>query len=406
MALNKPKIVILGAGYGGLMTVTRLTKHVGPNDADITLVNKHNYHYETTWMHEASAGTLHHDRCRYQIKDVINQSRVNFVQDTVKAIKIDEKKVMLANGELQYDYLVIGLGAVPETFGIKGLKEFAFPIANINTSRVLREHIELQFATYNIEAEKRPDRLTIVVGGAGFTGIEFLGELAARVPELCKEYDVDRSLVRIICVEAAPTVLPGFDPELVDYAVHYLEENGVEFKIGTAVQECTAEGVTVGKKDEEPEQIKSQTVVWAAGVRGHPIVEEAGFENMRGRVKVNPDLRAPGHDNVFILGDSSLFINEDTDRPYPPTAQIAMQQGTTVAKNIAKLIKGGELEEFKPDIKGTVASLGEHNAVGVVYGRKLKGTPASFMKKVIDNRSLFLIGGLGLTLKKGKFKFF
>lgn len=155
---------------------------------------------------------------------------------------------MLANGELQYDYLVIGLGAVPETFGIKGLKEYAFPIANINTSRLLREHIELQFATYHTEAEKRPDRLTIVVGGAGFTGIEFLGELAARVPELCKEYDVDRSLVRIICVEAAPTVLHGFDPELVDYAVHYLEENGVEFKIGTAVQECTPEGVRVGKK--------------------------------------------------------------------------------------------------------------------------------------------------------------
>nr|WGD69999.1 FAD-dependent oxidoreductase [Bacillus subtilis] len=93
---------------------------------------------------------------RYQIKDVINQSRVNFVQDTVKAIKIDEKKVVLANGELQYDYLVIGLGAVPETFGIKGLKEYAFPIANINTSRLFaREHIEPQFATYNTEAEKR-----------------------------------------------------------------------------------------------------------------------------------------------------------------------------------------------------------------------------------------------------------
>lgn len=99
-------------------------------------------------------------------------------------------------------------------------------------------------------------------------------------------------------------------------------------------------------------------------------------------------------------------MNEDTERPYPPTAQIAMQQGITVAKNLGRLIKGGELEEFKPDIKGTVASLGEHNAVGVVYGRKLKGTPASFMKKVIDNRSLFMIGGLGLTLKKGKFKFF
>lgn len=203
MALNKPKIVVLGAGYGGLMTVTRLPKHIGANDADITLVNKHNYHYETTWMHEASAGTLHHDRCRYQIKDVINESRVKFVQDTVKAIDVQNKKVTLSQGDIPYDYLVIGLGAVPETFGIKGLKEFAFPIANINTSRQLKDHIELQFATYNTEAEKRPDRLTIVVGGAGFTGIEFLGELANRKPELCRYYDIDESLVRIVCVEAA-----------------------------------------------------------------------------------------------------------------------------------------------------------------------------------------------------------
>ncbi|MCY7593465.1 FAD-dependent oxidoreductase, partial [Bacillus altitudinis] len=92
--MNKPKIVVLGAGYGGLMTVTRLTKQLGTNDADITLVNKHNYHYETTWLHEASAGTLHHDRCRYQIKDVINSSRVNFVQATVESINKEEKKVV------------------------------------------------------------------------------------------------------------------------------------------------------------------------------------------------------------------------------------------------------------------------------------------------------------------------
>lgn len=201
--LNKPKVVVLGAGYGGLMTVTRLVKKIGINEADITLVNKHNYHYETTWMHEASAGTLHHDRCRYQIKDVINTSRVNFVQDTVKKIDKEGKKVVLETGELSYDYLVVALGSVPETFGISGLKEHAFSISNINSSRQLREHIEYQFATYNTEAEKRPERLTIVVGGAGFTGIEFLGEMANRIPELCREYDIDRQQVRLICVEAA-----------------------------------------------------------------------------------------------------------------------------------------------------------------------------------------------------------
>ncbi|MBU8785347.1 MULTISPECIES: NAD(P)/FAD-dependent oxidoreductase [Bacillus] len=405
MPLNKPKVVVLGAGYGGLMTVTRLVRKIGVNEAEITLVNKHNYHYETTWMHEASAGTLHHDRCRYPIKDVINQSRVRFVKDTVKKINKDENKVVLETGELSYDYLVVALGAIPETFGISGLREHAFPIANINTSRQLREHIEYQFATYNTEAEKRPERLTIVVGGAGFTGIEFLGELANRIPELCREYDIDRQKVNLICVEAAPSVLPGFDPELVDYAVNYLEGKGVEFKIGTAVKECTPDGIIVGK-DDKTEEIKAGTVVWAAGVRGNPVIEESGFENMRGRVKVKPDLRVEGHDNIFVIGDCSLVINEENDRPYPPTAQISMQQGETCAKNIAALIHGKETEAFQFDNKGSVASLGEHDAIGVAFGKKMTGTTASMMKKIIDNRSLFLIGGPGLVLKKGKFKFF
>jgi len=403
--LNKPKVVVLGAGYGGLMTVTRLVKKIGINEADITLVNKHNYHYETTWMHEASAGTLHHDRCRYQIKDVINTSRVNFVQDTVKKIDKEGKKVVLETGELSYDYLVVALGSVPETFGISGLKEHAFSISNINSSRQLREHIEYQFATYNTEAEKRPERLTIVVGGAGFTGIEFLGEMANRIPELCREYDIDRQQVRLICVEAAPSVLPGFEPELVDYAVNYLEGKGVEFKIGTAVKECTPDGIIVGK-DDQTEEIKAGTVVWAAGVRGNPIIEESGFENMRGRVKVKPDLRVEGHDDIFVIGDCSLIINEETERPYPPTAQISMQQGETCANNLAALIHGKETETFSFDNKGSVASLGEHDAIGVAFGRKMTGTTASMMKKIIDNRSLFMIGGPGLVLKKGKFKFF
>jgi NADH:ubiquinone reductase (H+-translocating) len=404
--LNKPKIVILGAGYGGLMTAVRLQKLVGVNEAEIVLVNKNDYHYETTWLHEASAGTLHHDRVRYGIRDVIDRSKIEFVQDTVLEINTEAKKVILEKKEINYDYLVVAIGGEPETFGIKGLKEFAFGITTVNSSRQLREHIEYQFATYKMEEEKNDERLTIVVGGAGFTGIEFLGELTNRVPELCHEYDVDSHKVKIICVEAAPTVLPGFDPELVKYAVSKLESKGVEFKIGTAIKECTPEGIFVAKGEDEPQEIKAGTVVWAAGIRGNEIIEKSGFEAMRGRVKVQPDLRAPGHDNIFIIGDSSLMINEEINRPYPPTAQIAIQQGETCSRNIAALIRNKtDLETFKPDIKGTVCSLGEDDAIGVVYGKKITGTKASFMKKVVDNRALYMVGGVSLVLKKGKFKF-
>ncbi|WP_026694631.1 NAD(P)/FAD-dependent oxidoreductase [Peribacillus kribbensis] len=405
--MRKPKIVVLGAGYGGLMTVTRLQKSLGVNEADIVLVNKNDYHYETTWLHEASAGTLSPDRVRYPVSDVIDKNKVDFVQDSVVEIKTDENTVILENGQADYDYLVVALGGESETFGIKGLKEHAFTISNVNTSRQLREHIEYQFATYHNEEEKKDERLTIVVGGAGFTGIEFLGELTNRVPELCKEFDVDYHKVRIICVEAAPMVLPGFDPELVTYAVSVLEKKGVEFKIGTAIKEATPEGIIVGKGEDEVEEIKAGTVVWAAGVRGNSVIEKSGIEAMRGRVKVDPNLRVPGHENIFVIGDSSLVINEEINRPYPPTAQIAMQQGVTVAKNLSALIRHQEgLESFVFDNKGTVCSLGEDDAIGVVFGKKVKGAKASFMKKMVDNRALFMVGGVGLTLKKGKFKFF
>lgn len=402
--MRKAKIVILGAGYGGLMTATRLQKAVGANEAEIVLVNKNSYHYETTWLHEASAGTLHHDRVRYDIKNVIDTNKVDFIQDTAVEIKPEEKKVILENGEVDYDYLVVALGGESETFGIKGLKEYAFSIVNVNAARQIREHIEYQFATYNTEEEKKDERLTIVVGGAGFTGIEFLGELGNRIPELCKDYDVDFEKVKVICVEAAPMVLPGFDPELVNYAVAHLEKKGVEFRIGTAIKEATPEGIIVGKGEEEVEEIKAGTVVWAAGIRGNSIIEKSGFEAMRGRVKVQPDLRAPGHENVFIIGDSSLVINEEINRPYPPTAQIAMQQGEICARNLVALIRNkSDLEIFKPDIKGTVCSLGEDDAIGVAFGKKMVGAKASFMKKMVDNRALYMIGGPSLVLKKGKF---
>lgn len=401
--MRKPKIVILGAGYGGLMTTVRLQKMLNTGEAEIVLVNKYDYHYETTWLHEASAGTLHHDRVRYNIRDVINTSKVQFIQDTVEEIKADEKKVILANGEVTYDYLVIALGGESETFGIKGLKEYALSISNVNSARQIREHIEYQFATYHTEPEKKDERLTIVVGGAGFTGIEFLGELVNRIPKLCQEYDIDQQKVKIICVEAAPTVLPGFDPELVNYATSLLEKKGVEFRVGTAVKECTEEGVYVAKGDSEPEFIKAGTVVWAAGVRGNSVIEKSGFENMRGRVKVDMYLRMPGHEDIFVIGDCSLVINEETNRPYPPTAQMAMQQGEQTAKNLVSLIRNGELEDFVFENKGTVCSLGEDDGIAVVFGKKLTGFKAAFMKKVVDNRALYLIGGPSLVLKKGKF---
>ncbi|PIC79129.1 FAD-dependent oxidoreductase [Sporosarcina sp. P18a] len=401
--MKRPTILVLGAGYGGLMTVVNLQKSLGADEADIVLINKNDYHYESTWLHEAAAGTLTPEQVRYDISSVINSNKVKFIEAEVTGIDVATKNVKTNLGSHTYDYLVIGLGFEGETFGIPGLDKYALSIANVNAARHIRDHMEYQFATWSTEGVKDDSRLTIIVGGAGFTGIEYLGELGDRVPELCKEYDVPAKKVRILCVEAAPMVLPGFDPELVEYAVRQLGAKGIEFSIGTPVVEATPEGVKIKKGEDEFEFIKAGTVVWAAGVRGNHLIEESGIENMRARVKVEKDMRAPGFDDVFIVGDCALMINEAINRPYPPTAQIAMQQGEMIANNIIALMKGNPTKEFVPDLKGSVCSLGDSDAIGVVFDKKVTGAKASFMKKMIDNRALFMIGGLGLTIKKGKF---
>ncbi|TGA97266.1 NAD(P)/FAD-dependent oxidoreductase [Sporolactobacillus shoreae] len=401
--MGKPKILIIGAGYGGMITTVRLTKELEAEDADITLVNKHNYHYQTTWLHEAAAGTIHHDRTRMLIKNVINTKRVNFVQDSVKSIDKENKKVILKNGELDYDYLVIGLGFESNTFGIKGLEENAFAIRSVNTARRIREHIEYKFASFNNDPDAKDSDLTIVVGGAGLSGVEFLGELVDRIPVLCKEYDINPDKVKIVDVEGLPLVLPPFERDLAEYAQKYLEGKGVEFKLGTFIKEATPEGVLVQKKDaEEMEEIKAGTVVWTGGVKASHIPADSGFETNRGKIQVNKDLRAPDDDHVFAVGDVAVFFPKEGERPYPPTAQIAVQEGELAAKNIKHLIKGEETEPFVYKQRGTVASLGEKQAIGVVFDKKLKGKSAAAMKKVIDDRYLLELGGVGLLLKKGK----
>lgn len=401
--VSKPNIVVLGAGYGGLTTVVNLKKTVGTENANIILVNKNDYHYETTWLHEVAAGTISPQRASYAIEDVIG-SGVIFKKETVTNIDVAARKIETDAGELTYDYLVIGLGFEGETFGITGLKEHALSLADLNQARRVREHIEQQFVSWTKDDVKDDTKLTIVVGGAGFTGIELLGELANRVPEICAEFNIPTSKVRIICVEAAPTVLPGFDEELVAYAKNYLSSKGVEFSIGTPVVEATAAGVKIKTGEDTFDFIEAGTVIWAAGVRGNSLIESSGIENNRARIMVEQDLRAPGFDDVFIVGDCSVFLNPETERPYPPTAQIAMQQAVTIAKNIQHLLNNEPTEGFVYSDKGAVCSLGHSSAIGAPFGKKIVGKPAAALKKVVDNRALLLIGGPTLVAKKGKFK--
>lgn len=402
MAQSRKKVLVLGAGYAGLQTVTKLQKQLSKEDAEITLINKNDYHYEATWLHEASTGTLSYEDALYPVESVLDKDKVNFVKAEVKKIDRNAQKVETDAGVFDYDILVVGLGFESETFGIDGMKEHAFQIENILTSRKLSRHIEDKFANYASSKEKDDKDIAILVGGAGFTGIEFLGELTERIPELCNKYGVEQSRVHITCVEAAPKMLPQFSDELVNHAVSFLEDKGVEFKIATPIVAANEKGFVV-EVDGNKEQLEANTVVWAAGVRGNHIMDDA-FEGVkRGRIVNNQDLTIKGHDEIFVIGDCSAFIPEGEERPLPTTAQIAMQQGENVAQSIYNILHGEPTVPFNYVDRGTVCSLGSHDGVGVVYGRDIKGKKAAFMKKVIDTRAVFKLGGVGLAFKKGKF---
>lgn len=404
MGFERKKVLVLGAGYAGLQTVTKLQKLVSNQDVDVTLINKNDYHYEATWLHEASAGTLNYEDALYPITNVIDRNKVNFVKAEVTKINKDAKTVETSNGVFKYDILVVALGFESETFGIEGMKEHALQIENINTSRRIAKHIEDKFANYAASKEKDENDLAILVGGAGFTGVELLGELTERIPELCKKYGVDQSKVKITCVEAAPKMLPMFSENLVNYVVKYLEDRGVEFKISTPIVACNEKGFVVKVNDEE-QTLEANTAIWAAGVRGSKLMEESFDGVKRGRIVVKDDLSIDNYDDIFVIGDCSAVMagEGDNKRPLPTTAQIAMQQGEHLAKNIKNIFNGEKTEPFVYDDKGTVCSLGSHDGVGVVMGREITGKKAAFMKKVIDTRAIFKIGGIGLAYKKGKF---
>ncbi|ADG05814.1 NAD(P)/FAD-dependent oxidoreductase [Kyrpidia tusciae] len=386
--MNK-RVVVLGAGYGGLVAALKLAKETSAGSVDITLVNKYDYHQLVTQLYEPAAAAKRDTEVRIPLKKLLAGKPIRFVEDVVTKIDPKEKVVTLEGGELSYDYLVVALGSETEYFGIPGMKEYGMTLKSVDEARLIRTHIERCFAEYPLDP--RPELLTFVVGGAGLTGIELVGEIADWLPRLCEESNIPREQVTLYNVEAMPSILPGFEPDLVAKAEEVLKAKGVIFKVGSPIVQV--EPGVVHLKDGEV--IQSRTIIWTGGVRGNQIVVEAGFETEpRGRAKVNEYLQAVGYDDVYMAGDCCFVLNEQ-GRPYPPTAQLAIQMGNSVAHNLAADLQGRPKTPFVPKILGTVASLGGRDAVGKVGNNyKASGRVAYFIKDLSQIRYLAKIGAL------------
>lgn len=392
--MSKPKIVILGAGYGGIITTKRLEKLLKSGEADVTIVNKHDYHYITTQLHKTGVGTASDRQIAMSIPELIDSSKTHFKRGEVASIDIQNKEVLLVGGDnLEYDYLLVALGFEVATYGVPGVKENAFEIRSFRSSKALYHQIVKQLTLY--KEDQDPSRLSFVVAGGGFTGVEMLGELADGLPRLCKKYDVPFEKVKIYAVEAAPTVLPFFPEQSIQYTTEVLEKRNIELYTSIKLLECTPEKIVLEKGVEIP----TRTVIWSCGVKANSVLQKCGFPLVKGKVPVDSHLRVENMKDVFSIGDCALFMKNEKSS-LPPTAQVALQEADICAKNIVATLRGENLQTFEYHHKGSVASIGNKAAVGLVGKLRLSGIIGAFLKQVIEARYLFNLGGPALIFKQ------
>jgi len=383
-------ILILGAGYTGIMAATHLDKATQP----FTLINRHPYHYFTTLLHEAAGGRGNRKDYSVTLKNLLHKPTSQLVVGEVRAIERHRHAVVTGEGEYFYDRLIIALGWVPAYFGIEGLDKYSLVLTNLESAMNIRQHIERQFQAY--VDDKNPERLRVVVGGAGLTGVELTGELLDWLPTLCVKYGIDASLVEVHNIEAMPTVLPQVSESLRNTAAEVLERKGAVVRTGTKIVKVEENRVHLATN----ERVHARTIIWTGGVKANPILRAAGFTvDGRGRAIVDGYLKSVDDDSVFIGGDSACFETHRGNQ-LPPTAQVATQMGRAIGRNLVAAVQGKEMQPFRVSLKGTLASIGREEAVGDVGGIPVRGMVATVAKEATKIKYLWELGGARLAGEK------
>lgn len=384
------QILILGGGYGGLLSALTARKYISPSEASITVVNRFDSHQIITELHRLAAGNLSEQNVALPLGKLLKGKDIDLKIDTVAKLDVNSKQATLGSGAtLSYDLLVTALGSETAYFGIPGLQENSLILKSVADAQKVQAHVKARLDAYRMSMNQAD--ATFVIGGGGLTGVELVGELADMLPGLCKDRGIRFEDIRLYCVEAGPSILAGFAPELVERAKTSLEKRGVTFLTGIPITEMKPGEVFL----KDGISIQTSTLVWTGGVQGNAVVAESGLEVNRGRATVTESLQSTSHPEVFLAGDSAVVMGPE-GRPYPPTAQLAWQMGETVGYNLFAYLTQGPMQEFKPVFSGTLASLGRKDAIGTIGANqtKLKGMPASFMKEASNIRYLTHIKGL------------
>lgn len=391
------QIIVLGGGYGGVLTAKKLANQLKKqSDIRITLIDRKPYHTLLTELHEVAAGRVNEDSIKIDLKKIFAGFRnVDVVLDEITNIDFGKRALHSDSRVYPYDYLVIGTGSKPTFFGIPGAEEHAFTLWSYEDAIRLRERFSDMFreAVKERNPEVRKELLTFVVVGAGFTGVEMIGELAEYVEELCEEFTVARADVNLHVVDMAPKILPILPDKLIKKAERHLKKLDVQVTTGSKISGVKANAVCLGDKE-----IASRTVIWTAGVEGSDLVGNADVvQQGRKRILTNDKLQAVDHPNVYVVGDNIFFIPEGEERPVPQMVENAEQAAPLIAHNIVADIRNQPKKSYKPAFHGTMVSIGSRYGVANVGmpGRMfpLTGFFAMLVKHLINMLYLSQVAG-------------
>ena len=363
------RVVIVGVGLGSLAAAQALRKV----PVDVVLIDQRNYHLFQPLLYQVATAGLSPADIASPIRAILRrQANASVMLAKVTGVDTETNEVVADGRRIPFDYLVLATGARHAYFGHDDWEMHAHGIKKIDDATYLRRRILLAFEKAETETDPAERRrlLNFVVVGGGPTGVEMAGAIAelARKALAADFRTIDPRLARIVLVEAGPRVLAGFDPDLSEAARRSLEALGVEVRVSTGVTQCDDAGVSIGE-----ERIETRTIVWAAGVRASQAGKWLGAEADRaGRVKVGPDLSAPGQPSIFVIGDTAHALGKQ-GKPLPGVAPVAKQQGKYVARLIEARLRGEDLAPFAYRDLGSMATIGRKYAVVQMGRLKLTG---------------------------------
>ena len=363
MNRDKPRVLILGAGFGGLTAAIQLAKI-----AKVTLVDRHNFQTFLPLLYQVSTAGLAADHVAYPIRGALRGLPIEFRMGSPISINHREKSVKLdSSEEIYFDHLIIALGSATADFGIPGVAEHALGMKTIHEALTIRAEVMRRFedlCRFNDDT-----KLGIVVVGGGPTGVEMAGALAELIRGPLKgDHSHAAANINISLVEAGDRLLPALHPALSARTSRDLEKMGVQVLTNTAVAEVAPRII----KFKDGTQIGAEITIWAAGVRGVPILEELNIPLNRGRIDSDQTLQVKNYPYIWAIGDNSGSVDEN-GKPYPMIAPVAMQQAKFVAQQIMQFTQGKDLKKFKYRDKGAMATIGRHKAVVEVKGLRISG---------------------------------